>query len=416
VKTSSDHRACQGGPDVASDPSSPASPVSQSPPSGRNPPAPLIALSQVTPEPLRWLSPGRLAAGKITILDGDPGLGKSTLLCEFAARISRGDPLPGGEAAPPRLVVIMSAEDDLYDTIRPRIDAAGGDPRRVIAFAALSGQAALGTLGAIPDDVDILETIIARTEAALLVIDPLVAFLARGHTTEAAVASASSAPPAAASSSPPIPMIPSAAFWPLPKTTSGAHRPRWPSACWPHPGVMSRASSGTARASGPPGSCCASPPRAFPRTRSWPRLKSGCAPRSPRVPARPDRSCARQPTPASAAISSMPPENSKASPSARSGWLAATGSGRTLLAPANLPLFLIPGKFGKFGKFDSMARDRAVRTTYLPSLSALPFDRTNPAPPTSVQLSRAARKTARLRPRRAIRRPGSRASPFAVGL
>jgi hypothetical protein len=75
----------------------------------------------------------------------------------------------------------MSAEDDLYDTIRPRIDAAGGDPRRVIAFAALSGQAALGTLGAIPDDVDILESIIARTEAALLVIDPLVAFLARGH-------------------------------------------------------------------------------------------------------------------------------------------------------------------------------------------------------------------------------------------
>ena len=74
---------------------------------------PLVALSQVSPERLHWLSPGRLAAGKITILDGDPGLGKSTLLCEFAARISRGDPLPGGEAAPPRPVVLMSAEDDL---------------------------------------------------------------------------------------------------------------------------------------------------------------------------------------------------------------------------------------------------------------------------------------------------------------
>jgi RecA-family ATPase len=134
-------------------------------------------LSQVAPEPLRWLSPGRLAAGKITILDGDPGLGKSTLLCEFAARISRGDPLPGGEAAPPRLVILLSAEDDLYDTIRPRIDAAGGDPRRVIAFATLSDDASSRTLGTIPDHVHILEQIIARTEAALLVIDPLVAFL-----------------------------------------------------------------------------------------------------------------------------------------------------------------------------------------------------------------------------------------------
>jgi len=119
---------------------------------------------------LHWLSPGRLAAGKITILDGDPGLGKSTLLCEFAARISRGDPLPGGEPAPPRPVVLMSAEDDLYDTIRPRIDAAGGDTRRVIAFSTLLSA---GVPVAIPDDVRILEKIIGPTNAALLVIDPL---------------------------------------------------------------------------------------------------------------------------------------------------------------------------------------------------------------------------------------------------
>jgi hypothetical protein len=139
---------------------------------------PLVALSQVTPERLHWLSPGRLAAGKITILDGDPGLGKSTLLCEFAARISRGDPLPGGEAVPPRPVVLMSAEDDLYDTIRPRIDAAGGDARRVIAFSTLLSA---GTPVAIPDDVRILEKIIAPTNAALLVIDPLAAFLSPRH-------------------------------------------------------------------------------------------------------------------------------------------------------------------------------------------------------------------------------------------
>jgi hypothetical protein len=168
-------------PRFASHSRSVASSASQPPASGRKPLPPVVALSQIVPEPLRWLSPGRLAAGKITLLDGDPGLGKSTLLCEFAARISRGDPLPGGDAAPPRPVVLMSAEDDPYDTIRPRIDAAGGDPRRVIAFATLPNDASNETLGAIPDHLYVIEEIITRTRAALLIIDPLVAFLARGH-------------------------------------------------------------------------------------------------------------------------------------------------------------------------------------------------------------------------------------------
>jgi hypothetical protein len=168
-------------PRFASHSRSVASSASQPPASGRKPLPPVVALSQIAPEPLRWLSPGRLAAGKITLLDGDPGLGKSTLLCEFAARISRGDPLPGGDAAPPRPVVLMSAEDDPYDTIRPRIDAAGGDPRRVIAFATLPNDASNETLGAIPDHLYVIEEIITRTRAALLIIDPLVAFLARGH-------------------------------------------------------------------------------------------------------------------------------------------------------------------------------------------------------------------------------------------
>jgi hypothetical protein len=168
-------------PRFASHSRSVASSASQPPASGRKPLPPVVALSQIAPEPLRWLSPGRLAAGKITLLDGDPGLGKRTLLCEFAARISRGDPLPGGDAAPPRPVVLMSTEDDPYDTIRPRIDAAGGDPRRVIAFATLPNDASNETLGAIPDHLYVIEEIITRTRAALLIIDPLVAFLARGH-------------------------------------------------------------------------------------------------------------------------------------------------------------------------------------------------------------------------------------------
>ena len=142
----------------------------------RAPLPPLRPLSRIAPEPVPWLSPGRIARGKITLLDGDPGTGKSTLLCDLAARLSVGAPLPGGEATPPATVVIMSAEDDPIDTIRPRIDAAGGDPARVVAFGPLAEHGP-GALVHIPDHADLIRDIIARLEAALVVIDPLVAFL-----------------------------------------------------------------------------------------------------------------------------------------------------------------------------------------------------------------------------------------------
>ncbi len=62
----------------------------------------VVRLSEVAPEPVRWLSPGRLGIGKVTVLDGDPGFGKSTLLCELAARVTRGDPFPVA-GPPPRV-------------------------------------------------------------------------------------------------------------------------------------------------------------------------------------------------------------------------------------------------------------------------------------------------------------------------
>jgi hypothetical protein len=152
---------------------------------GREPLGHTVRLSDVAPEPLRWLWPGRIPAGKITLLDGDPGLGKSTLLCELAARISRGEPLPGDDSAPatPRGVLLFSAEDDVFDTIRPRIDAAGGDPRRIAAFIAVSDGTDTGRPFALPRDLPILEAIVQRLDAALVVIDPLVAFL-RPATSE----------------------------------------------------------------------------------------------------------------------------------------------------------------------------------------------------------------------------------------
>jgi predicted ATP-dependent serine protease len=73
------------------EPASPTAPSHASQPSkwDRHRLGPLVALSQVSTERLHWFSPGRLAAGKITIPDGDPGLGKSTLLCETVAPCAR---------------------------------------------------------------------------------------------------------------------------------------------------------------------------------------------------------------------------------------------------------------------------------------------------------------------------------------
>jgi len=96
----------------------------------------ITCLSDVAPERIAWLWHGRVALGKVGLIDGDPGDGKSTLTIDLAARVSTGRAMPDGT---PGLgyaagVVLLSAEDGLADTIRPRLDAAGGEASRVVAL------------------------------------------------------------------------------------------------------------------------------------------------------------------------------------------------------------------------------------------------------------------------------------------
>jgi len=96
-----------------------------------------VNLSTVEPESVRWLWQGYIPLGKVTVLDGDPGLGKSLLTLDLAARVTTGRDMPDGTPGVCGAVVVLSAEDDLADTIRPRLDAAGAIVAQVTALEAV---------------------------------------------------------------------------------------------------------------------------------------------------------------------------------------------------------------------------------------------------------------------------------------
>ncbi len=94
----------------------------------------VCALDAVESRPVRWLWTNRIPMGKLTLIAGDPGLGKSFVTLDLAARVSTGVlPTPGSEGGDgsPGDVIILSAEDDPADTIRPRLERLRADLRRV---------------------------------------------------------------------------------------------------------------------------------------------------------------------------------------------------------------------------------------------------------------------------------------------
>ena len=92
----------------------------------------VIRLSDVEPKPIIWLWPNFIPKGKLSLLVGHPGQGKSTLTAEIAAIISTGREWPvSGVNADIGETVFLSSEDDLEDTIKPRMIAAGADDSKV---------------------------------------------------------------------------------------------------------------------------------------------------------------------------------------------------------------------------------------------------------------------------------------------
>ncbi|MEI6226709.1 MAG: AAA family ATPase, partial [Deltaproteobacteria bacterium] len=134
-----------------------------------------IRACDVERESVEWIWKGRIARGKITVLEGDPGTGKTTIALSLAACISTGRPLPGEvEGTRPRTVLVFSSEDDIGDTLRPRLEAAGADLTRVV-FENLRDPTSIPFM--LPRDLEQLERSIAEHDAALVIIDPVLSYL-----------------------------------------------------------------------------------------------------------------------------------------------------------------------------------------------------------------------------------------------
>lgn len=139
-------------------------------------------LSSVETQRLLWLWQGRFACGKLNMLAGDPGHGKSTVTLDIAARTTIGACWPDGQANIAGDVILLSAEDDPGDTIKPRFEAAGGNSEKCHIFEATLRYDAESdkeneSFFSLSSDLDALKELIEHTQARLVIIDPISAYL-----------------------------------------------------------------------------------------------------------------------------------------------------------------------------------------------------------------------------------------------
>ncbi|MGO9947483.1 MAG: AAA family ATPase [Steroidobacteraceae bacterium] len=143
-------------------------------------------MADVQPEKIEWLWPGRIAVGKQTLIGGEPGLGKSQITAALAAAVTTGGAWPCDEGrAPLGSVLILSAEDDASDTIRPRLDAAGADVSGVHLISAVRQSDGNGrrTFN-LQVDLALLEQAIKRIgNVRLVIIDPVSSYLGKPTVT-----------------------------------------------------------------------------------------------------------------------------------------------------------------------------------------------------------------------------------------
>lgn len=138
----------------------------------------LIDAASVTPEPIRWLWPGWLARGKLHVVAGKAGTGKTTIALDVAACITSGRALPDGHRPKPGNVVIWSGEDDPADTLVPRLLAAGADLSRVRIVGNLIEDGERYPFDPARDVPTLAAALAGMDDMALLIVDPIVSAVA----------------------------------------------------------------------------------------------------------------------------------------------------------------------------------------------------------------------------------------------
>jgi hypothetical protein len=140
-----------------------------------------VSLDSVQPEPVEWVWERRTARGKLTLLAGDPGIGKTQIANDIAARVTTGGAWPDGGRAPVGRCLILSADDGVADTIRPRLEAAGADLTKVEVLTAVVNDDGKRRSFSLQQDLDALERKIREAGDVVLVeIDPITSYMGNG--------------------------------------------------------------------------------------------------------------------------------------------------------------------------------------------------------------------------------------------
>lgn len=140
-----------------------------------------MCLDAITSETVEWFWPDWLPVGKFVVMSGDPGIYKSGISLTLAAILSKGAPMPLREtpSGEPRNTLLFVAEDGIADTVRPKLEAAGADMKRIFAYTSLQ----------MPEvDLTILERIIREKSISLVVFDPLNSFIPESADGQTSVA------------------------------------------------------------------------------------------------------------------------------------------------------------------------------------------------------------------------------------
>jgi putative DNA primase/helicase len=147
----------------------------------------LVCMADVDPREVSWLWEGRIPRGRLTLLVGRPGEGKSMASMDWAARVSTGRAWPDGSPCPVGSVVLVAAEDDPHDTIRPRLDAHDADASKVHLLKAVIRLGSGGTTSEVAftlADLTALEATLAQVpDCVLVIVDPVGSFI--GGTVDA---------------------------------------------------------------------------------------------------------------------------------------------------------------------------------------------------------------------------------------